>query len=216
MEGKIVKSPADIVNSFAQFLEAFTNKPLPCISKWFLSIWHLHNCTPWVRHSQVFKTFKKQVDSWVCWHSFGHYKRLCKSFRYPTTNTFQFIPSNFLFSLCKESLIFKERDSTKFEDYRSISIISNFSRALERCIYDKIFLQVKQLLSLKQEVHSNNTAKLVNTISVIQQLEVTHKDFSKALSKMDHRIHCQEKHAIGIDSNLIELFQSYLSITISL
>ena len=116
--------------------------------------------------------------------------------------------------------IFKGGNSSEVKDYRPISIIPNFSKAFERCIYDKIFPQVRPLINLEQHGFINNRSTVTNlacflqyahhTIGDKQQLDVVYTDFSKAFDKMDHGILCRKMHLIGFHPKLIQFFQSYL------
>lgn len=117
--------------------------------------------------------------------------------------------------------VFKSGEANQVENYRPISILSNFSKVFEICIYDKLFCQVKNLISHKQHgfFHKRSTVtnltcfleKAYKAIKSKRQLDVIYTDFSKAFDRLDHGVVAAKLLSHGFHKNLVTFFISYLS-----
>lgn len=116
--------------------------------------------------------------------------------------------------------IHKSGDNSHIDNYRPISILTNFSKAFEACVYNKLFYQVKHLISPNQHgfypsrsTVTNLTTFLntaFNAINDKQQLDVVYTDFSKAFDKLDHNILNLKLRTMGFHNTLLSFFASYL------
>ena len=118
--------------------------------------------------------------------------------------------------------IFKAGLKTNVNNYRPISVISVFSRMLERLLHDQLF----DFLSMNKQLTSNHAAfrKLYSTVtSLISSTDYWYenKDYSqvnlaifldlkKAFDTVDHSILVKKLSSYGIRDKVGEWFESYL------
>lgn len=106
------------------------------------------------------------------------------------------------------------------ENYRPISILSNFSKAFEVCIYNNLFHQIKSLISPAQHGFFTKRSTLTNLTSFLQkayravgnkkQLDVVYTDFGKAFDRLDHGLIASKMFSLGLHLNLVNFFISFL------
>lgn len=116
--------------------------------------------------------------------------------------------------------IFKTGNRDIIENYRPVSILSNIAKAFERCIHNKLFFKIKNLITPSQHgffpgrsTVTNLTCFLEYTYNSIDegyQVDAVYTDFSKAFDKMDHGIMAEKMSQMGFDNKLIKFFSSYV------
>ena len=117
---------------------------------------------------------------------------------------------------------FKCGQKTEAANYRPISLVSNFSKIVERVVLTRLLdhLQQHNLLTLKQhgfiKNRSTGTAVIQLVESVIDKLEkgciVTTilLDFSKAFDCLDHKLIIKKLQNLGINGIEAQWFNRYL------
>ena len=116
--------------------------------------------------------------------------------------------------------IFKKGDKSDLHNYRPISILCNFSKLFEICLYGQIYSQVKSLISVDQHGFMEQRSCVTNlgcltqfTCSVLDnrgQVDVIYTDFQKAFDQVDMYILIQKLESSGFSMGLLNLFRSYL------
>ena len=116
--------------------------------------------------------------------------------------------------------VFKKGDADCVENYRPISLLSNISKLLERCVLNKIRDHVLQYMQSDQHGFvpgKSCTSQLVQVMELIgEQLDAGHQtdivylDMSKAFDKVRHNILLEKLNEIDIQGNLHSWFASYL------
>ena len=106
------------------------------------------------------------------------------------------------------------------ENYRPISIISNFAKVFEKCIYNRIFAQIKPLITTKQHGFFQSRSTTTNLMCFLQyccaglneklQIDAIYTDFSKAFDRLDHGIIATKMSLLGFHPSLVQFFLSYL------
>ncbi|GBM91347.1 hypothetical protein AVEN_6999-1 [Araneus ventricosus] len=91
--------------------------------------------------------------------------------------------------------VFKKGDAQNCKNYRPIAILSPFSKIFESIIHEKLYNQVKNLISTSQHgfIPKRSTTtnlfcltdKIINSFESGSQLDVIYTDFSKAFDSMD-------------------------------
>ena len=223
------ESPHSIVNAFADFFKSvYVNSSCPspddsnnCFSNANISLYQ-------IRHSDITKALKKLKNK----HTAG--PDLIPSFLLRDCATCLTKPLHAILNLslktnsfphkwkfAKICPVFKGGDINDIANYRPISILSNFSKVFEMCIYEKLFSQVRNIISPRQHgfYHKRSTItnltcflqKAYETINKKIQLDVIYTDFSKAFDKLDHGLVAKKMIIMGFHENLINFFMSYLS-----
>ena len=118
--------------------------------------------------------------------------------------------------------IFKKDDSTLLSNYRPVSILSSFSKILERIVYNRLssFLVVHTLLNSSQygfrKFHSTDLAlldlvdKISNALAKKEHVISVFMDLSKAFDTLDHTILISKLEHYGIRGTALNWFKSYL------
>ncbi len=118
---------------------------------------------------------------------------------------------------------YKSGQHTEAANYRPISLISNFSKILERIALTRLLehLQQHNLLTPNQHGFIRNrstaTALIQLVESIIDKLEQGHiattvlLDFSKAFDCLDHKLIIKKLQNLGINGKELQWFDSYLS-----
>lgn len=127
------------------------------------------------------------------------------------------------FKIAKVSPIFKGGDETQANDYRPISLLSAFSKILEKivCNHLKYFLVMNNIIDSQQFGFQNNNSTfhpmihLLNKVTkAMQNNEYTisiFMDLQKAFDCIPRDTLCKKLELIGIRGNGLKWFKSYLS-----
>ena len=122
--------------------------------------------------------------------------------------------------IAKVTPIFKSGDKGNVINYRPISILSVFSKVLERIVYSRVYnhLDSKGLLHERQFGFQRNNStehailQLTKDITgSFVKVEYTLIDHSKAFNTVDHQILTKKLQHNRIDGTALEWFTSYLS-----
>lgn len=153
-------------------------------------------------------------------------KHCAHAFLYPLTVIFDKVISTGkypdLWKKTKIIPIFKNKGSKcEVINYRPISLISGFSKVLEKCLYHVIFSHFKPIASnnqhgfFKGRLTVTNLAILTNYLNHhlanMSQVDVIYTDFAKAFDKVPFELLLDSLINIGIPGKLISLLKSYLS-----
>jgi hypothetical protein len=134
------------------------------------------------------------------------------------TNTF---PDAFKLAIIKP--IFKTKEKYKAENYRPISLLTHFSKLLEKCIKCRLitFFNNNNVISKSQFGFLNNlstqdaihslTSKISSSIDLSQKSIAIFLDLAKAFDTVDHQILIQKLHNVGIRGSSLQLIENYLS-----
>ena len=119
--------------------------------------------------------------------------------------------------------IFKKDDHTLMSNYRPVSILSSFSKILERVVHNRLskFLTLNNLLNSSQygfrKCHSTDLAlidlydKISNSLAKKQNIISVFMDLSKAFDTLDHSILTYKLEHYGIRGTALKWFKSYIS-----
>ncbi len=116
--------------------------------------------------------------------------------------------------------VFKKGDKSAADNYRPISLLCITSKILERCIYNRIFPQIKSLLNIVQHgfLKGKSTTTqlllvlvdLINNIGNGLQTDIIYLDFSKAFDSVSHKLLIHKLKMFGFNGPLLNWFSSYL------
>ena len=105
-------------------------------------------------------------------------------------------------------------------NYRPISLLSIISKVLERCVCNRFYDHVREMINKAQHgfLHGRScVTQLLSTLHHIGQLldkniqtDVLFLDFAKAFDSVDHDILLKKLKAYGISGNLYNWFTDYL------
>ena len=134
------------------------------------------------------------------------------------------LESSTLPSVWKESFlipIFKSGKKADIKNYRGIALLSCIPKLFESIVNQKIFSQVKNLITSKQHGFvkgRSTTTNLLNfvtfSISAMDRgnyVEALYTDFSKAFDRVDIPLLLFKLSKIGFDQRLLKWVQSYLT-----
>ena len=116
--------------------------------------------------------------------------------------------------------IFKKGSSQLLNNYRPISILSNFSKVMEQVLYKPIYYSVRPYISPYQHGFVKGRSTITN-LSVLSQtlaqeidnqgqIDVIYTDFSKAFDCIPHRILLRKLNNFGFSASLLQLICSYI------
>ena len=118
--------------------------------------------------------------------------------------------------------LFKNGDSSDCDNYRPISILPTASKILERAVYSQFYahLENEKLLFVRQfgfrQLMSTSHALLEFCDSLLNNMDrgnvsgVIYLDLKKAFDTVNHAILLKKLNALGVDSNSLLWFKSYL------
>ena len=119
--------------------------------------------------------------------------------------------------------LFKKKDRQDIQNYRPISILSVFSKPLERIMYNRLLLFLKKHNILTSEQHGFTESKSTETashsfIQSVQEALDKHLyavgiflDLSKAYDVINHKRLLDKLDSYGIRGSMNKWFQSYLA-----
>ena len=119
--------------------------------------------------------------------------------------------------------LFKNGDSSDCDNYRPISILPTASKILERAVYSQFYahLESEKLLFVRQfgfrQSMSTSLALLEFCDSLLNNMDrgnvsgVIYLDLKKAFDTVNHAILLKKLTALGVDSDSLLWFKSYLS-----
>lgn len=116
--------------------------------------------------------------------------------------------------------IHKKNEESIIQNYRQISIISNFAKIFEKVVYKYIYSQVKLIISPEQNGFVEGRSTVTNLVCFTQyvaeilddkgQVDAVYTDISKAFDQIDHGILLSKLRTIGFSEPLVNLIRSYL------
>lgn len=116
--------------------------------------------------------------------------------------------------------IFKSGDKSHVANYRSISILSNFSKLLEIVLYNRIYPLVRNSISPSQHgfmCHRSTVSNLAVLLQYVSnvldnrgQVDVVYTDFSKAFDRIDHTVLLEKMGQFGFNNDMKQFFKSYV------
>ena len=119
--------------------------------------------------------------------------------------------------------IFKEDDKSLPNSYRTISLISNLAKMLEKIIFNRLFsfIQKPKVLSPQQfsyikKIRTKDalfkiTSLLTEKIDETNRASITFLDLAKAFDAINHNILLKKLNRNGIRGHASKLLRSYLS-----
>ena len=227
--GQLLDYPLDIVNAFANyFSEVYIASTNPLMLNFHPSSIDINITLEPFTEEEVLHTLKRSknkltrgtdgVPSFVV-------RDCAYAFAKPLTYLFNLSLATMTFpnawKVARVCPVFKSGDVSWISNYRDISILTNFSKTFEECIYGKLFPQISQLITTKQHGFFNCRSTVTNLVCFLEyvysgindncQVDVIYTYFSKAFDRLDHGILAAKMNLLGFHPNLIMFFMSYLS-----
>lgn len=116
--------------------------------------------------------------------------------------------------------VLKKGDPTLLNNYRPISLVSNFAKIFDAVLYEQIYPLVKKHISpfqhgfMEKKSTVTNLACFSQSVSEILdsrgQVDVVYTDISKAFDRIDLNLLMVKLDKIGFSPPLLRLFNSYL------
>lgn len=117
--------------------------------------------------------------------------------------------------------IHKKGNINLIENFRPITIINNFSKALEIALHLPIYNHVRNMVTENQHGFMKKRSTTTNLFCITQfiansldnhsQVDVIYTDLSKAFDKLDHQILLLKLDRFGFDQDLCNYLRSYLT-----
>nr|CAI5849047.1 unnamed protein product [Callosobruchus analis] len=233
LDGNILDSPNDIINGFADYFSSVFVPPSPfqqyidsdiCSNQFNQFNILFQN----IKEEEIMLASKKlknkstmgpdNIPSFMV-------KDCISVFLKPLMKLFNLSVDSGIFpSLWKESKVCpipKSSNISDIENYRPISILSNFAKLLEIVIYNRIYSVVRGSLSTIQHGFLDKRSTITNLMLLTQfasecvdkqgQVDVIYTDFAKAFDKIDHQILLQKLSRFGFLTSALRLLESYLN-----
>jgi hypothetical protein len=125
-----------------------------------------------------------------------------------------------LWKISKIIPVFKNGDRSIIDNYRPISILSNFSKIFEIVLYSYIYPYITNFISPQQHGFLKKRSTVTNlacfsqyvseSINQGSQVDTIYTDFAKAFDRVDHRLIISKLDMFGISNKVLHLLQSYL------
>ena len=118
--------------------------------------------------------------------------------------------------------IHKKNNPKDVENYRPISLLSNYSKIFEKCMYSPLYEHFKDHLSINQHGFVKKRSVMSNMLQFLNRIykaldENPHDeiiafyaDFSKAFDKVPHKLLLRKLSDIGVGGCLLEIIYDYL------
>ena len=126
-----------------------------------------------------------------------------------------------MWKVAKICPILKSSDAEIISNYRPISIICNFSKLFEIVLYNHIYFQIKNTISIIQHGFVKGRSTTTNLFVLVQylsevldrngQVDVGYLDIHKAFDTIDHNLLLQKLRTMGFCDTLLLLFTDYIS-----
>lgn len=131
------------------------------------------------------------------------------------TNTF---PQSW--KLSRVCPVLKSGNSSEVANYRPISILCNFAKVFEKCLYSRIYPCVRNQISPCQHGFMENRSTVTNLMQITQfiseainnrsQVDVVYTDLTKAFDRISHSILLHKLNNFGFHYSLLQFIKSYL------
>lgn len=125
-----------------------------------------------------------------------------------------------LWQRTRVSPIFKKGAKAEINNYRPISILSNFAKVFENFLYHHLYNNLQSLISPHQHGFVRGRSTVSNLVNITQficqeldrrgQVDVIYTDFSSAFDSIDHGVLLQKLCCLGLTTSLLKLIESYL------
>lgn len=116
--------------------------------------------------------------------------------------------------------VFKNGTRHEINNYRPISIVCSVSKVFEIVIFNRIYGEVKGIISLQQHGFLPQRSTLTNLTSFVQlihkhlnnkaQVDVIYTDLEKAFDKIKHSVILESLESMNVTDNLTKLIKTYL------
>ena len=116
--------------------------------------------------------------------------------------------------------MFKSGNRSNIVNYRPVSLIPNFSKLFEKCIFNKLGYEIYSRISVDQHGFCKGRSTTTNLVCMTQyiancldkggQVDVIYTDLTKAFDKVDFRILLNKLAAFGFSAHVVNFFMSYL------
>lgn len=117
--------------------------------------------------------------------------------------------------------VWKSGDKGCIENFRPISLISNFAKIFEISVYSFVFASVKNYIASEQHgfVANRSTSSnltyftqfISNILDSRGQVDVAYTDFSKAFDRVSHGVLCAKLKLFNFSPDFVAFISSYLN-----